>query len=255
MTEPVVSSDRVVLAEVPAGRAIPSSEIPEWRATLGVVAGVTNRTGPDGDFDLGLASAEPTRVVLDRWSRLQAAFPEFAGTVIGRQVHGVAIRWHEHAAGWSIVEGVDGHATDRAGILLTVSLADCIPIYLVDPVRRAIGLLHSGWRGTAAGIVREGIELLRCRAGSRPRDLVLHCGVGICGACYQVGSEVATACGRPGATDLDLRAVICEQAARQGVERLSVSPHCSAHMRETFFSHRGSGGNDGRMIAFLGLAP
>jgi hypothetical protein len=177
--------------------------------------------------------------------------------VIGRQVHGTEVRWHDRAAGWSVFQGIDGHGTREAGILLTVSLADCVPIYIVDPTTGGIALLHSGWRGTAEGILKAGLQLLVSRAGSRVADLVIHCGVGICGSCYQIGPEVAAACGRPtaGPSQLDLRRLILEQVADQGVRRSSVSPHCSAHMRDRFFSLRGSGGKDGRMVAFLGVLP
>jgi YfiH family protein len=252
MIEPAAMAERTV-----SGGAVPMVEVPGWREEFGVVAGLTTRGTPGQEFDLGLASEEPTRVVLDRWHRVHDAFPGFEGVVVGRQVHGTNLVWHERARGWSVFHGVDGHATQRPGILLAVSVADCVPIYFVDPVRRAAALLHSGWRGTSAGIVATGIALLTARAGSRAADLVVHCGVAICGDCYQVGKDVAGACGRPadGPTRLDLRAVIAEQARRQGVTRISVSPHCSAHMPDRFFSHRGSGGKAGRMVAFLGIEP
>ena len=252
MTERAVVAEQAVV-----GGAVPMVEIPGWREDFGVIAGLTTRGPKDQEFDLGLASEQPTRAVLGRWDQLQDAFAGFGGIVVGRQVHGREVRWHDRVNGWSIVRGVDGHATNVPGILLAVSVADCVPIYVVDPVRRAIALLHSGWRGTAAGILRAGIDLLTSRAGSRPSDLVVHCGVAICGDCYQVGSDVAGACGRPadGPTHLDLRGVIAEQAGGQGVGRVSVSPLCSAHMGDRFFSHRGSGGKAGRMIAFLGLEP
>ncbi len=254
MTEPTVLTEVMV-----AGGVIPMFEIPKWREEFGVVAGVTGRGAEASDFDLGLASDDPTRVVLERWHRVERAFERFPALVIGRQVHGTNLRWHAGTVGWTVVNGVDGHGTRERGILLAVSLADCIPVYLVDPVARAIALLHSGWKGTAAGILQAGVGLLAERAGSRVEDLVVHCGVGICGRCYQVGADVAGACGRPvnggGRANLDLRGVILDQAAAQGVRRRSVSSHCSAHMRDRFFSHRGSGGTDGRMVAFLGIEP
>jgi hypothetical protein len=253
-------TEQAALAEEPSpDRAIPSFEIPGWREQLGVVAGITGRRSPDGDFDLGLASPQPAGAVIDRWLQLQAAFPHFAGAVVGRQVHGTDLGWHERLGGWCVVPGIDGHATQAAGLLLTVSVADCVPVYLLDPRRRAVALLHAGWRGTAAGILERGVELLAARAGSRPGDLIVHLGVAICGPCYQVGPEVALACGQPAAagesTRLDLRLVLRGHAQALGVDRITVSPWCSAHHRDRFFSHRGSGGNDGRMVAFLGLEP
>jgi copper oxidase (laccase) domain-containing protein len=87
----------------------------------------------------------------------------------------------------------------------------------------------------------------------------MHCGVGICAACYEVGSEVMTGCGLPadgpGPWHLDLRERLVAQARALGVERIGVSTWCSAHDRSRFYSHRASRGTDGRMVAYLGMAP
>ncbi len=245
-----------LLAETEVGNGtVPWHEVPGWRERFGVVAGITGR-GPVADpFDLSLAGSQPIGQVLDRWRALEETFPGFHGLAVARQVHGTRILWQEPFQGWAVHRAADGHATTHAGLLLCVSAADCIPIYLVDPVRRAIGLLHSGWRGTAAGIVGAGVRALVGHAGSDPADLVVHCGVGICSGCYQVGTEVASACGCPGVGQVDLRAVIAGQAIAEGVRSLTVSSHCSAHMNDRFMSHRASAGRDGRMVAFLGLIP
>ncbi len=240
--------------EVPGGK-LPWLAIPGWRERFGVVAGITTRGTGAEPFDLGLAGTEGVGRVLDRWRVVAATFPAFAGLAVARQVHGTRVLWHHSVRGFAIHENADGHATATPGILLAVSAADCVPVYLVDPVRRAIALLHAGWRGTAAGIVAGGVETLVRQAGSTPADLVMHCGVGICGGCYQVGAEVATACGRPDHDRVDLRGVLREQGQAQGIGAVTVSSHCSAHMNDRFMSHRGSGGRDGRMVAFLGLLP
>ncbi len=255
MTEPASLAEQTV-----ADPAVPWALLPGWRERFGVFAGITERGDAAAPFDLGLAGAAPIGAVLERWQRIQALAPRMAGVVVARQVHGVSVLWHGEArSGLTLLHGADGHATSAPGLLLTVSLADCIPIYLVDPVRRAVALLHSGWRGTAGGILRAGVELLCRQAGSRIGDVVVHIGVGICGACYEVGAEVASACGRPpaggGASRLDLRAVIAEQAAGLGVGDLSVSPLCSAHDAGRFMSYRRSAGRDGRMVAMLGIIP
>ena len=238
--------------------SIPFFELPGWEQRFGVVAGITARGSLTDPFDLGLVSEQPTRRVLERWRALRAALPDFHSAIIARQVHGTTVLWHGPTRGWVVLEGADGHATSEHGVLLTVSVADCIPIYLVDPAVRAVGLLHAGWRGTAAGIVREGIQTLTRSAKSSVENLVMHCGVGVCGRCYEVGSEVAVACGGPvsisdGKHYLDLRQRIEDQAAREGIRSITVSPYCSAHDSDRFFSHRASGGADGRMVACLGL--
>lgn len=255
MTEVAVLAEQTV-----AGAPVPWALVPGWQERFGVVAGITERGDPADPFDLGLAGTAPIGAVLERWRRVQEAVPGFSGIVVARQVHGVTVLWHDQArAGWTLLHGADGHATAAPGLLLTVSLADCIPIYLIDPVRRAVALLHSGWRGTAGEILRAGVELLAQRSGSRAEDLAVHVGVGICESCYEVGAEVASACGRPladgAAGGLDLRGVIADQAGALGITDLSVSPLCSAHDAGRFMSHRRSSGRDGRMIALLGLLP
>ncbi|HEY0350490.1 MAG TPA: laccase domain-containing protein, partial [Gemmatimonadales bacterium] len=153
------------------------------------------------------------------------------------------------------MERIDGWITTTPGILLTVTIADCVPVYLVAP-GRGIALLHAGWRGTAGEILGRGVEQLRSAVGSRP-DIIMHCGVGICGDCYEVGSEVMVGCSVPalgaGPWHLDLRARLAEQAAALGVKQVTSSPWCSAHDRTSFFSHRASGGSDGRMVAYIGM--
>jgi copper oxidase (laccase) domain-containing protein len=128
-------------------------------------------------------------------------------------------------------------------------------VYLVAP-GRGIALLHAGWRGAAGHILARGLERLRSAVGSRS-EIVVHCGVGICGACYEVGSEVMVGCGMPaegkGPWHLDLRSCLAEEAVGLGVKAVTNSSWCTAHDRPTFFSHRASGGTDGRMVAYLGM--
>ena len=264
--QPVPSVPRSVvpsLREVPVDdAAVPRMELAEWANRYGVVAGITTR---GRGFSLGLWSEENVGQVMSRWRAVGAAFrARFPGLVLAHQVHGTALAWHRAAAdGWMILDGLDGHATGARGLLLTVTVADCIPVYLVVPQKQVIALLHAGWRGVASGVLERGVELLKREAFARASDIVMHCGVGICGSCYEVGSEVMerlTPGQRPGisrATDasgpVDLRAVLVRQAGELGIAAVSVSPWCTAHDRDRFFSHRASGGRDGRMIAYVGM--
>ena len=146
--------------------------------------------------------------------------------------------------------------TSARGVLLTVTVADCIPVYLVVP-GRGVALLHAGWRGTAGGILRAGLARLQEATGAAPGDVIMHCGVGICGPCYEVGSEVVTGCGLraegAGPWHLDLRAQLSAAAQALGVAGVTTSGWCSAHDRHSFYSHRASSGEDGRMVAYLGM--
>ena len=249
----VVSESR----ETTAPGTVPRFEIPSWRERYGVVAGITGRgTEPGRGFDLGLWSDAPVGEVMSRWRAFRVELSEFTAVALGNQAHGVEVMSLNSGRGWIQVEGVDGWTTITPRILLTVTIADCIPIYLVAP-GRGVALLHAGWRGTAGGILGRGVELLQSATGCELADIVMHCGVGICGSCYEVGSEVVEGCGGnavgSGPWHVDLRDRLQSQARKLGLSQVTTSRWCSAHDRESFYSHRASRGADGRMVAYLGM--
>jgi len=249
----------VIEVPVAARDAVPRLELPDWKDRFGLTAGITTR-GPTGDYSLGLWSGtEPVGQALERWGAFRRAFtPGFSALILGRQVHGRDVRWQvPGAAGWIVLDGCDGHATREAGILLAVSVADCVPVYLIDPPSGALALLHAGWRGTAAGILEAGLSLLTARASAAPENIVMHCGISICGMCYEVGPEVileVTGSHVEKPQRLDLRGELARRAHAAGVREVSRSPFCAAHHADRFHSHRASGGRAGRMIAYLGRA-
>lgn len=245
------------VAEFPAGdAAVPRVELSEWAERHGLVAGMTTR-GQGGGFSLGLWSDEQVGQVMGRWRAFYATFAaRFPAIVLSHQIHGSTVRWHDALPeGWLILDGLDGHATAERGILLTITVADCIPVYLAVPQKGALALVHAGWRGTVGGVLARAVEVLKWRGFTKASDIVMHCGIGICGQCYEVGSEVAAQFGvapRAAPVRLDLRAVLARQARGLGIEQVSISPWCTAEGRDRFFSHRASGGRDGRMVAYLG---
>ena len=236
--------------------AVPLYAHPEWSSSFPWLAqGTTGRGDEGAPFDLGLFGRNPAGTALTRWRALREATAMPSATH-ARQVHGAAILTHASlpVEGLLVTEGVDGHLTDVPGLLLAVSVADCVPVSVVDPTERRVALLHGGWRGTAAGIVARGIALL---AGADPGRLHVHLGPAICGACYEVGPEVHEALGLPPpATNspVDVRAVQARQAVEAGVPatQVTVSAHCT-RCGEGFFSHRG--GNAERQMGVLGIRP
>ena len=261
-----ISSSRKVTECRPAQDGFPFVSHPEWTRRLPwVVQGTTVRSDgadrSDGaeELDLRLFGSAPAGDVLDRWERLGRA----AGcdrVVHGRQVHGTRIVTHTSpgTGGLTLLPACDGHATDEAGTLLTVSVADCVPVFAVVPATRAVLLLHAGWRGAADGILEAGLELLERRFQARISDLWIHLGPAICGSCYEVGPEVHEAFGLPkpaSPTPLDLRDVLATRALSAGAtaERVSVSSFCTRCGDSPFFSHRG--GDAARQVALLGIAP
>src|SRR5262245_41466094 len=193
---------------------------------------------------------------MSRWLAFRRAQAGFGAMVLGNQVHGVVVQSVSEALGWMHVDGVDGWVTTARGTLLTVTVADCIPVYLLVP-GRGVALLHAGWRGTAARILSVGLARLLAATDASSGDVIMHLGVGICGRCYEVGSEVMRGCGvslvGSGPWRLDLREQLMEQGTALGIRRISTSAWCSAHDRASFYSHRASKGTDGRMVAYLGV--
>lgn len=160
-------------------------------------------------------------------------------------------------------ENIDGLITDVRGIVLVTYFADCVPLFFLDPVHRAIGLAHSGWRGTAAGMGVRMIEAMGRAYGTRPEDLYTAVGPCICGDCYEVDGEVAAQFSgrgarpgkRPGKYQLDLREANRRLLLQEGVreERIAVTDLCTCCNQEYLFSHRASGGRRGSLAGFLGL--
>src|SRR5690606_34169828 len=208
----------------------------------------TTARGAADDFDLRLGGATPSGELFARWRQVRERLG-FPRLVCAGQVHGTRVLRHRYdgAPGLLIADAADGHATTLPGLLLAVSAADCIPVSIVDPERRAIALVHAGWRGVAGGIIAEGIDALRELAGSVPADLHLHLGPAICGECYEAGPEVHAALGEEppaGNAVVDLRAVAARQALALGVpsRHLTRSAFCTRCEGSPFFSHRAGSG-------------
>ena len=84
----------------------------------------------------------------------------------------------------------DGFITNEKGLMLLTIQSDCTPVFILDPKNKAVGLVHSGWRGTVKNITKSAIELMNKNYGSNIEDLIIHFGPAICGNCYEVGMEL-----------------------------------------------------------------
>lgn len=256
MTEETPQRLAQLVVEVPVGDdSVPRLELADWASRFGLIAGITTR---QNGFSLGLWNGEPIEAVSTRWRAFRRALePRFPTVVLGHQVHGIELRWHRAVPpGWLQIDGVDAHATKERGVLLTVTAADCIPVYLAAPRSGLVALLHAGWRGVADNVLEQALGEITRTEKVRFRDIVMHCGVGICGNCYQVGSEVAERLtGRPatGPANVDLRSILAGRAHALGLTDITISAYCTAHHNDRFFSHRKSGGKDGRQVAYLGI--
>jgi len=230
-----------------ASAQLDREDVPDFQ-TFGVRAFTTTRNA--GTF--GLGGPDPVGEVMSRWTELQT---ELAGNarrlVIGRQVHGTRVL--SHSGGW---EGLlrtgeaDGHLAVEKGIALSVSVADCVPVFIAHP-SGAVAILHSGWRGTAARIIDSGLAAF-ARHKLAPGELMLHLGPAICGRCYEVSAEVrAELTGQPAnrAGNVDLRSLLAEHAQLAGVQKITMSAYCTRCDNDRFFSHRA--GDTGRQVGVI----
>jgi YfiH family protein len=231
---------------------------PIWAATFPwLVQGTTTRGASRSTHDFGLFSGgSPDSVVQASWDSLLST-TEMGCAVHARQIHEADVCFHEAAApGLRLVDPCDGHATDEVAVLLAVSTADCVPIFLVDPEARAVAVLHAGWRGAAAGILERGLDTLGVRSGTQASDVHMHLGPAICGSCYEVGPEVFAALGLPAPESphpIDLRGVLVGRAVAMGIDpaHVTTSAHCTLCTESGLYSHRG--GDKARQVGYLGI--
>jgi len=250
-------SDRALVTER-LDPLVPALSHPEWAERFPwLVQGTTTRGGLERAFDLGLfTGSAPAHLVHENWSRLLAA-TGMACATHARQVHEAHVRLHRSVPpGLSVVEPCDGHATDEPGILLAVTVADCVPIFVVAPEARAVAVLHAGWRGAACGVLEAGLRVVETAVGVAPEEMHVHLGPSICKRCYEVGPEVFEALGRAAPqrpTPIDLRGVLAERAEAAGVrgDRITTSSHCTRCTGSNLFSHRDGDGQ--RQVGYIGV--
>lgn len=179
-----------------------------------------------------------------------------------RQIHSALCVWADGAA--SSAAAGDALVSNTPRRFLGIRTADCLPILMVDEQRRAIAAVHAGWRGTARRIAPKVVDTLVTRFDSRPEDLLVAIGPGICASCYQVGPEVACQfhpwfpeLARVGdQTNLDLAEANRRQLveARVPAGRIYTAGLCSSCRPEEFFSYRRDPQTAGRMLSVIGLA-
>lgn len=211
--------------------------------------------------------AAKSREELLRALRLPASPLAVAGQVHGKRVQlveSVSLPRDPRRPHQNLYLDTDGLVTEEVDLPLLVTAADCPPVFLFDPERPAIGIVHSGWRGTWAGIAAEAVSLMRQRFGTRPQSLRAAVGPGIGSCCYEVGDDLIgklDASGRKhlllrnGARVLDLASWIVTQLRELGIPESGIerSPYCTSCHRSHFFSHRAEKGDTGRVAAVIAL--
>ena len=183
------------------------------------------------------------------------------------------IREEDKGKGWAKerdYHDIDALVTNFPGICLSVYVADCVPILLVDPKKRAIGAAHSGWRGTVARVGEKTLAVMEREYGCEPSDVIATIGPSIGLSCYEVSEDVIMEIKKAfrsavwpslfykkenGRYQLDLRKACEVTLLEAGVcpEHITVSDLCTACNKDLLFSHRGSAGKRGDFGAFLYL--
>jgi len=174
------------------------------------------------------------------------------------QVHGAVVA---RAEGPGHYDRCDALITSVPGLFLGISVADCLPIVLIDPRRRAVGIVHSGWKGSGGKIVLRALEAMHECFGTRAADVHAYIGPSAGGCCYEVGEDVASIfpedilLGGGGHLRLNLGAFNHAVLLRAGVPggQVRLSGHCTIHEADLFHSHRRDGSRSGRMMAVVGF--
>jgi polyphenol oxidase len=233
--------------------------------------------GPYASMNLSFTLGDSKENVLENYNRMS-----FALEVETSQLTSV---WQAHTNHIKVIEAsdtgkgitrpkdrseIDGMVTNVKGVTLVTLHADCLPLYFLDPVNRAIGLTHSGWRGTAQAIGLKTLEALEKNYGSRREDLLVCIGPGIGRTAFEVGTDVVEAfvelLGEKRANDvlmplhsgknlLDLTLANEMLFLEAGIrpDHLYSADLCTYSRPDLFFSHRRDGNARGSMGAFLSL--
>ncbi len=232
--------------------------IPEFDSTGMVVHGVTTKSCGDGK---------------DNYQHMASTlFQSDPDTIfVCRQIHGNNIYKPEKRCAYP--PEADALITNRKGITLSIFTADCLSIFILDPEKGAIGLVHAGWRGTMARIVQRTMEEMGKAYQTNPSSCLAGIGPGICGKCYEIGLPVAEymlaefkgfshflqqkggSTSVKGKNLLNLSSLNKQQMLEAGVleKNISVCEYCTAEDNSLLYSYRMEGENAGRMMSVLGL--
>jgi len=239
-------------------------------------------TGPYATLNLGLRSGDDAEVVTRNRARVAAIATDAARPLVfGKQVHGTNVAVVPAGHTGPAFEDTDALVTARRDVPLTILTADCTAIFLFDPVNRAVGLAHAGWRGTVAGIAVSTLERMHTEFGSRPHDVIAAIGPSIGPCCYEVGAEVVDAfvmqqpdiaeevladpdfasagSFRAGVNEgkkmLDLwranELILMEAGVME--DRIEIARLCTSCRTDLFYSHRAEKGVTGRFAGVISL--
>ena len=230
-------------------------------------------------MNLSFSRGDQEDAVLENYRRIADAIGfSLEGIVCSDQTHTVQIRQVTEAdKGKGVLQrkdytDIDGLITNVPGLTLTTFYADCVPLFFLDPVNKAVGLAHSGWRGTVGRMGEKMVKAMGDAFGSKPENLYTGIGPSICQDCYEVSEDVADRFREefqgyeeektllykttPGKYQLNLWRADEIVLAQAGIlrEHMSFPGICTCCNPEFLFSHRASQGKRGNLCAFLGVS-
>jgi copper oxidase (laccase) domain-containing protein len=197
-------------------------------------------------FTLRVAGLEMSHDKTEALARLDATHREIrkehglerAPFITAQQVHGARMGVVDQATKQDrCFDSCDGLITNQRGVCLGIYVADCCAVFIVDPIRKVIGLVHSGKKGTELGIASAAINTMAEQFGSRPADLVVQ----------------LSPCIRPPHYETDFAGEIVRQCRDIGVTSVHDCGVCTACDLDRYYSYRAEKGRTGRMLAFLAL--
>ena len=239
----------------------------------GLVQGIYTRTGgvspaPWASLNLGGTVGDARANVVENRLRLFTALDRKVESLFDVwQVHGTKIICSDAPRPLDAPhKEADAILTDRPDITLFMRFADCVPIFLNDPIRKVIGIVHTGWMGTVNKIVAAGIDAMTNRYGSRPENILAGIGPSIGPDHYKIGEEVIKQVNQTFGSDtsgllienhggiyLDLWEANRILLERSGVRHIQVAGICTHCHVDDWFSHRAEHGMTGRFGAILAL--
>lgn len=232
--------------------------------------------GVCSSLNLSFSRGDDPKAVMENYRRVAETFGKnVEDFVCTDQTHTInVLRVGKAEKGFGVTRekpytDVDGLITNEPGIILSTFYADCVPLYFVDPVNKAIGLSHSGWRGTVGRMGQKTLDAMKEAFGTKPEDVYAAIGPSICQDCYEISEDVAEHFYNEfqghgdeilinkgnGKYQLDLWKTNEIVLLEAGIlpEHLAVTNICTCCNSEILFSHRASHGKRGNLAAFLML--
>lgn len=231
-----------------------------------IIAAESTRHGgvspaPYASLNLGLYTPDEDENVTENRKRFFKSLGILPQQVAGaHQVHGDRVCLLEKAGQ---IEGYDALITQQKNLFLTVTIADCTPVLIYDPVNEVIAAIHAGWRGTASRIVQKTVEKMHSKFHTEPSDCLAYIGTCIDECDFEVDEDVAMHFAKAHQRwdeshqkyFVDLKAANQTQLLALGLapNQIEVSTYSTVRDNEHFFSHRKEKGKTGRSLAVIGI--